>query len=64
MVAVHIKGTGTHKRPFMGEKPTGKKVSFEGLDLIRMSRGKAVEVWHFGDEMMVLQQLGVKMPGS
>lgn len=64
IIATRFKMTGTHKGSFMGEKPTGKQVTFTSMDFIRVRNGKAVEGWHQGDEGMVLAQLGVKFPGS
>ncbi len=46
----------------MGAAPTGKKVTFHGIDMIRLRDGKATEVWHQGDDMVVMMQLGAKVP--
>lgn len=62
LVASHFSFTATHKGSFMGEAPTGKTVTFHGLDLIRVKDGKTAEAWHYGDEITVMAQLGVKMP--
>jgi len=44
-VVVRSTWSGTHKGEFMGIPPTGKKVSFGVIDIIRMAGGKAVEHW-------------------
>ncbi|GEM_PF-4779341 len=44
----------------MGAAPTGKKVTFNAIDMLRFKGGKATEAWHQGDEMMVMAELGVK----
>ena len=62
-VVVRFTGTGTHMGTLMGAAPTGKKVSFHGMDMIRIKDGKATDVWHEGDDAIVLMQLGVQMPG-
>lgn len=64
LVAVRLTMQGTHTGSLMGETPTGKKVSFRGLDMVRIKDGKAIEVWHEGDDAVVLMQLGVQMPAS
>jgi len=50
--------SGTHKGTFMSVPATGKKVSFEVMDLVRFSGGKAVEHWGVTDNMGLLIQLG------
>ena len=47
---------GTHKGEFLGVPPTGKRVSFQELHLIRFENGKAVEHWGMTD---LQEQLGV-----
>jgi steroid delta-isomerase-like uncharacterized protein len=49
---------GTHKGTFMNMPPTGKQFSVEGIDIVRMSGGKAVEHWGVTDIMTMMQQLG------
>lgn len=63
IVVARLAMDGTHKGELMGAPPTGKKVTFRGIDMIRIKDGKATDVWHHGDDMMVLAQLGVKLPG-
>ncbi len=61
-VVCRISGTATHTGDLMGAAPTNKRVTFHGIDIIRIKDGKAVEVWHEGDDAVVLMQLGVKLP--
>jgi predicted ester cyclase len=61
LVAARLSIPATHKGRFMGETPTGKSVTFHGIDMIRVRGGKCVEATHFGDEMMVLAPLGARM---
>jgi len=57
--------SGTHKGPFQNIPPTGKKVSFEVMDIVRFSGGKAVEHWGVTDNMGLLTQLGaIPAPGQ
>ena len=62
VVAARFSGEGTHKGELFGTAPTGKKIKFNGIDMIRIRDGKAVEAWHQGDDMIGLMQLGVKLP--
>ncbi len=62
LVSARITLVGTHKGSFMGETPTGKKVTMKGLDLLRIKKGKMTEVWHYGDDMAVMGELGIKPP--
>jgi steroid delta-isomerase-like uncharacterized protein len=55
---------GTHKGEFMGVPPTGKRVRFGVIDIIRVDGGKFVEHWGQMDTMGLMQQLGaIPMPG-
>jgi steroid delta-isomerase-like uncharacterized protein len=58
-VVVRMTWTGTQKGEFMGIPPTGKSVSFQVLDIVRMAGGKFVEHWGQMDSMGMMQQLGV-----
>ena len=61
-VVTRFTGRGTHKGTLLGAPPTGKEVSFSGIDMIRIKEGKALEVWHEGNDATVLMQLGVQVP--
>jgi steroid delta-isomerase-like uncharacterized protein len=50
---------GTQKGEFMGIPPSGKRVSFDVIDIIRISEGKGVEHWGVMDSSAMMQQLGV-----
>lgn len=50
---------GTQKGEFMGIPPGGKRVSFDVIDIIRVSEGKGVEHWGVMDSSALMQQLGV-----
>jgi len=64
---VVVRGTwsGTHKGEFMGIAPTGKRVSFGVIDMVRIAGGKFVEHWGQMDNMGLMQQLGlIPAPGE
>ena len=59
---------GTHQGDFQGLPPTGKQVTFSGINVMRLEDGKIVEHWSIGDTLGMLQQLGaipapVQAPG-
>lgn len=58
-VVVRHTTRGTHQGNFRGIPPTGKQVSGTGMFIDRIVNGKAVEQWMNGDDLGLLQQLGV-----
>ena len=50
---------GTHRGDFMGISPTGQRVSIELIDIVRIVDEKVVEHWSMGDNLGMMQQLGV-----
>ena len=50
---------GTHQGEFMGIPPSGQQVSIGLIDIVRISHGKVVEHWAIGDNLGMMQQLGV-----
>ncbi len=64
LVAQRIHFEGTHTGEFQGLPATGKKVSFDGLELNRLVDGKVAEHWVQLDALTLLQQIGlVVVPG-
>jgi steroid delta-isomerase-like uncharacterized protein len=63
-VAVRFNITGTHKGEFQGIPPTGKKVSFSGMDFLTIIDGKVEEEWESIDTMGVMQQIGAIPTGA
>jgi len=61
-VAIHMTWVGTQKGEFMGIPPTGKHVSFDVFDILRIVGGKIVEHWGLMDQMGLMQKLGVMAP--
>jgi predicted ester cyclase len=54
--------TGTHKGPFNGMGPTGRKVTWTELHEYRLANGKVVELWSEIDMLAILMQLGALPP--
>lgn len=59
----HWNFAGTHTGNFFGIPATGKKVSLDGVTLVRMSNGKIAEERDFFDNYDFLTQLGL-IPSS
>jgi steroid delta-isomerase-like uncharacterized protein len=56
---------GTQLGAFMGLPPSGKRMSVEVIDILRIVDGKITEHWVVGDELGMLQQLGaLPAPGQ
>lgn len=51
--------TGTHLGELMGHPPTGRTVSYRGMQISRVEDGKMIERWGSSDELGMLRQLGI-----
>jgi len=58
-VWIRVKGTGTHTGEYLGLAPTGKKITWEAIDIWRIVDGKVVELWYAVVELDFYKQLGV-----
>jgi predicted ester cyclase len=58
LVVGRVTARGSHQGEFMGIAPTGKPVSFNAIDVVRIAGGKIVERWSQADNLALLQQLG------
>lgn len=58
-VAIRFTMRATHTGEFMGMLPTGKQITFTGLDINRLEDGKIAERWGSQDDLGLMQQLGV-----
>ena len=56
-IAVRARFTGTHSAELCGVPATGKKISFEALEIFRMENSKIVESWGYWPDMQILEQL-------
>jgi predicted ester cyclase len=56
---------GTHEGEFIGIPPSGKTVTIELIDIVRISEGMVVEHWFIGDNLGMMRQLGaIPLPGE
>ena len=58
-VWVRFTGTGTHSGEWRGLAPTGKNITFHGVQIWRITDGKVVEKHSIIDLLDALKQLGV-----
>ena len=64
-VVVRFTARGTHTGAFRGIAPTGRKVTWAGINIYREEGGKVVETWQLADALGLMQQLGVvPQPGQ
>ena len=59
LVWTRFSARGTHKGEFLGAPPTGRTVTYAGMDLNRIKAGKIVESWVNYDALALLQQVGL-----
>lgn len=57
-VAIRWTATGTHQGIFLNIPPTGKTITFKGIEIIRIESERIVERWGEWDTIDLLQQLG------
>jgi steroid delta-isomerase-like uncharacterized protein len=65
LVMARFTARGTHRGPFLGVAPTGRVVTYAGIDVNRIRDGRIVESWVQYDALGLLQQLGIvpEVPG-
>jgi steroid delta-isomerase-like uncharacterized protein len=58
-VVFRVTGRGTHQGEFYGIPPTGRRVSMQGIDVVRIEGNRIAEHWAVFDQLGMMQQLGV-----
>lgn len=56
-VVASYSALGRHERELMGIAPTGKDVTWNGVNIYRIEGGKLAETWQLADMLGVLRQL-------
>lgn len=59
MVVTRITFNGTNTGEMMGMPATNKKVTFTGMDAVRIADGKITEHWGNEDSVGMMQQMGL-----
>ena len=63
-VAESMMISGTMQGPFMGTAPTGKHATWTGIGMYRIVEGKIVELLALADDLAMMRQLGIGLPGG
>jgi predicted ester cyclase len=58
-VVFRVTGRGTHQGEFYSIPPTGRRVSMQGIDVVRIEGNRIAEHWAVFDQLGMMQQLGV-----
>lgn len=58
IVCVRWKALGTHRGHYLGAVPTGKHITFKGIEIVRIQNGRITERWGEWDGIDLLLQLG------
>jgi steroid delta-isomerase-like uncharacterized protein len=58
-VAARWTASGTHSGAWAGIEPTGRSMSFSGVNIFRFENGLVAEIWNHRDDLGLMQQLGV-----
>lgn len=61
-VACRFTVIGTHTGEYQGIPPTGKKITFQAINIFRVADGKIAEIWSRVNLLGVMQQLGIIPP--
>ncbi len=61
-VVVRANTEGTHRGPFIGIPPTGRRARWSFIAIHRIANGRIVEHWVETDQMSLMQQLGLVPP--
>ncbi len=55
--AVRWRASGTHEGTFMDAPPTRRRITFSGIEILRVERGRIAERWGEWDGLDILAQL-------
>jgi predicted ester cyclase len=58
-VIAHFTVSGTQQGAFLGIPSTGKHATITDIEIVRIAKGKFVEIWVQADFLGLLQQFGV-----
>jgi steroid delta-isomerase-like uncharacterized protein len=65
LVATSWTANGTHRGEWLGIAPTGREVTWQGINIFRFECGQIVESWSKADHLGLLSQLGaVELPAT
>jgi steroid delta-isomerase-like uncharacterized protein len=53
--------TGTHRGEYLGMPPTGRRITYDEVFIVRFANGRIVESWGIVDVLAQMRQLGVSV---
>jgi len=56
-VALRWSATGTHQGEYLGAQPSGRSITFKGIEIIRIRNDRIIERWGEWDGIDLLKQL-------
>ena len=59
IVVSFASNTGTQTGELYGMPPSGRQIDVRAIGALRIKEGRAVERWGFGDDRLMMQQLGL-----
>lgn len=59
VVAIRFTAHGSHTGPFLSSTPSGKLLTWTGMQLLHFRDGRISRIWHQPDDLSVLRQLGL-----
>lgn len=62
-VVARLTFSGTHQGEFMEIAPTGRRVAYAVIDILRIADGQVVEHWALSDALGLMQQLSGEAAG-
>jgi len=60
-VTIRFTVNATHRGPYLGIAATGRRVSWQIIDIFRLKEGKIAERWGQGNVLGLLKQLGAQI---
>jgi len=64
LVVIRYTATGTHTGEFQGYAPTGKRVTWTGINIYRLECGRIAEIWSEVDGLGRIEQLAGTETGA
>jgi steroid delta-isomerase-like uncharacterized protein len=64
LVVIRYRATGTHEGEFQGFAPTGKRVTWTGINIFRIECGRIAEVWSEVDGLGRVEQITGATPAA
>ena len=58
IVVTRWTAAGTHRGPLGEVAPTGKRVKFSGISMMRFDNARLIEEWELADQLGLLRQVG------